>query len=375
MNRNNRMSSAFVGALVLTAGMAFGQAATETKSAKPADEKPVLKGPEVKDNSLPGTRGQFAPGNNARGKDALAMRGPNPRLFRQAVMSLKNEQTPEDLRLTPTQEQALNLITDDTRRTAEEYRGKHMDEVRELMKDLSPQDRQKAEMLLRMAGGRPGPGGPEARQQGGPRRGEGFRPEGPNGRPQGGPKEGPDGEMMPPPLKDGPAAKGEAKPDADAKPLTEEEKQEKEAKAERAKARLKEIMESAPKPQDAESRVYAVLTDGQKALVEKRMTEMQAQQQKQAAERRGGKGEAGQRAGRGQRGQAGEDRPQLTEEQKAQREAKRAEMREKLKNMSPEERKAFLDDMRAKRQARQDKNKPGESKPAPGTDSINPPAP
>jgi len=384
-----KRSAWMVAALVMSAGMAFGQATTE-KAVKPAE--PVLKGPEVKDNSLPGTKGQFGP-DGAKGKEVRGMQGPNPMLFRQAVMSLKNKETPEDLRLTPTQEDSINLISDDAQRTNTEYRTKHMDEVRELMKDLPPQERMKAEMLLR-ARGAGGPGGPQGRagRPAGPDGAPGDGPQGRQGRPQRGP--GPDGvkpegfrpegpandEMMPPPPKDGEKAGPDGgvkaeKPDA----LTPEQIKEREAKAEKAKARLKEIMESAPKPQDAQSRVYAILSDGQKALVDKRLAEMTAKQQQQQANRRGGQGKPGEagakRPGgrRGAQGEAGPDGQQAPAN--AERDARRAEMREKMQNMTPEERKAFIDEMRAKREARRGQGKPGEAKPAPGTDNVTPPAP
>jgi|GEM_PF-768807 len=373
MNRSTRMTPAFLSALVLTAGLAFGQAATETKTAKPTE--PVLKGPAVKDNSMPGVRGQFGP-DAARGKDARGMRGPNPQIFREAVMSLRNDSTPDELRLTATQEETIKLIGEDTRRTMQEFGTKHIEEVRELLKDLPPQERQKAQMFLRARAGVLGgpmgrgpnaegpegrPEGREARRPGGPR-GEGFRPEGPA-----------DGEMMPPPPKgaDGMKAEGMSEP-KDAAPLTEEQKKEQAAKAEKAKARLKEIMESAPKREDAESKVNAILSDGQKDLVQKRIAEMQKKAEERAAERR---------PGRGRPGGEGEGRPgakggkELSPEQQAQREARRTEMREKLKNMSPEERKAYIEDMRAKRAEKGGKGPRGERKPAPDAERVTPPSP
>ena len=379
-----KRSAWMVAALVMSAGMAFGQATTTEKTTKAAE--PVLKGPEVKDNSLPGTKGQFGP-DGAKGKEVRGMQGPNPMLFRQAVMSLKNKETPEELRLTPTQEDSISLITDDAQRTNVEYRTKHMDEVRELMKDLPPQERQKAEMLLRArgAGGPGGPGGPQGRQ-GRPAGPDGAPADGPQGR-QGRPQRGPEGgkpegfrpegpvndEMMPPP-KDGEKA---AKP---GEALTPEQVKEREAKAEKAKARLKEIMESAPKPQDAQSRMYAILSDGQKTLVDKRLAEMTTKQQQQQANRRGGQGKPGEAGAKrpggkrgGANGEAGPDGQQAPAN--AQREARRAEMREKMQNMTPEERKAFIEDMRAKREARRGQGKPGGAKPAPDKDSLTPPAP
>jgi hypothetical protein len=127
-----------------------------------------------------------------------------------------------------------------------------------------------------------------------------------------GPGEGPRGERredMPPPREGKP---GDDMMDSD-KPA---DKPVDEAKATAARARLKEIMEAAPQPTEVQTAVMGILTEQQKEHVRVTMEKM-------AHERRG---EMGERGGRGE-----ELLKSLTEEE-----------REKLKSMSPEERREFM---------------------------------
>lgn len=128
-----------------------------------------------------------------------------------------------------------------------------------------------------------------------------------------GPGEGPRGERRegtPPPPPEG--KPGEDMMDSD-KPA---DKPVDEAKAAAARTRLKEIMEAAPQPTEVQTAVMGVLTEQQKEHVRVTMEKM-------AQERRG---EMGERGGRGE-----ELLKNLSEEE-----------REKLKGMSPEERREFI---------------------------------
>jgi hypothetical protein len=133
------------------------------------------------------------------------------------------------------------------------------------------------------------------------------------GRPQGDAKRGGEGRK--------------GKPEGDAKKATSEE-------AEAARSRLREIMADAPKPADSHAAMFAVLTESQRPLVTKELERLQGEAKKRE----------GQGAGAGDREQ----------------------MRERLKNLPPEERERVLREMREKRQGE------GKGKPADADDPMTP---
>lgn len=237
-----------------------------------------LGGPKVKDNSVPGTRGKLGDGARERGEP----RPPAPRAFMRAVESLKAESTPAELRLTVDQESQIQALRSDFEAKVTAYRDANKDEILKLREDVGPRERRRIDEMLRGPGEQP--------------RGE-RREEMP-------PREGRPGDDM----------MGEDRP-AD-KPA---DKPVDEAKATAARERLKEIMDAAPKPTEAQAAVMGVLTEQQKEHVRTTMEKM-------AQERRGEMGERGERAGRGE-----EMLKNLSPED-----------RERLKNMTPEERREFM---------------------------------
>lgn len=125
--------------------------------------------------------------------------------------------------------------------------------------------------------------------------------------------------------------------------------------AQKLRDRAQALMEGRPSPKDVQTKIWGVLTEGQKKLVQ---PELDKAKEKLADQ-------MGKRAA----------------EAKAKKEAKKLggkadlkpELREKLKNMTPEQRKEFLENQRKK--AGKGKNVEGTDKPAPSPEQVNVPAP
>ena len=127
------------------------------------------------------------------------------------------------------------------------------------------------------------------------------------------------------------------------------------ADAQKLRDRAQALMEGRPNPKDVQTKIWGVLTEGQKKLVQ---PELDKTKEKLADQ-------MGKRAA----------------EAKAKKEAKKLggkadqkpELREQLKNMTPEQRKEFIENQRKK--AGKGKNIDGTDKPAPSPDQVNVPAP
>ncbi|MBS0190911.1 MAG: hypothetical protein U0573_03325 [Phycisphaerales bacterium] len=199
-------------AMLLIAGTCLAQA--------PASE-PVLQGPKVKDGGVPGVRRPFGDGQSTDLKQRLADR-PLPQMeFMRALGALRDESTPENLRLTDEQQKQIRAINQQFEQSMRDFREQHKGEFEEMRGQFG--DR-----------GRP------------PRRPGG--PDGAPGEPQAGKGQPGDGDqMMPPP----PA--GEGKPDG------------------AARQKFEELRAQAPSPKDAQAKIFAVLTDAQKPLVQERL--------------------------------------------------------------------------------------------------------
>jgi Spy/CpxP family protein refolding chaperone len=153
-------------------------------------------------------------------------------------------------------------------------------------------------------------------------------------------------------------AKGadQPRPERKAEGANEGEQAVDEAKAREAREQLLAIVEGAPKAADAHAAMVAVLTEEQKTYVKQQGEKMREQLREGQ-----GRGE-GRMQGRGE----GEG-PRLTEEQ-----------REKLRNMTPEERREFLRTLREERgkdgkpgkQGKEGKAPKQEGKPAEGDDQM-----
>lgn len=230
-----------------------GQAWARQDAPKPSDkssEDAVLRGPEVKDNSVPGTRGKF--GGTGSAKENRGQQPIPPRVMLQAVNVLKSDSTPEADRLTAEQEKQVRAVQEEFRASQKAYFDEHRDEIMKLRSELGPENRRKLDERLRSLpgfnreGGRPGD-----KPQGRPDRKPGKNAD----------KQTPDGDQM----QDGMQAASEADQIA-------------------AMSRLKELAEQAPDAKDAQTRAWAVLSASQKALVEKELQRIR----KEASQRKPG---------------------------------------------------------------------------------------
>lgn len=305
-------------ALVASAGLAVAQ-----DSNRPARDKPAgapLGGPAVRDAGIPGEKRSFA--NTGKSpRDRMESRGVPARVFMQAINVIRGDQVGEGARLTAGQEELIRAVQADFQSSMKSYMDAHRDEVSALRSQLSPESRAKFDQRTRAAG-LGGPGGPEGRA--------GKAKRTPDGRPakKGGAGADHPAEEMDAPGKPAPGAPGSAGND------------------EAVKRRLVELMEAAPKAKDAQAKVMSALSEPQKALVK---TEIERLRKKGEQDRSPGAAAA-----------PGTDMPALPEN-----------ARERLKNMTPEQREEAMKRLRERRGQGQG----GQAKPAPGIDEVDVPAP
>lgn len=297
----NKSFSVMSGALVVAvlAGSVFAQ------SQPKKTEEPVLKGPSVKGEGVPGENRQFSTGR-VKGKDQMGTEIPH-RLFMAAIDGLRGKETAAAVRLTSDQDTKIKAINDEFTATVQKFRTEHQDEVRALLPKLSPEDRRKAMTYLGRAGGL-----------------ENKRP-------------GVD------------TKKNISKKDLNAKPEEMTEQAEGTKGGEEAKARLKEMLEMAPNPSDTHTRIFGVLTDPQKKAFQAAM--------EQAKEGMGDR--AGGKAQKKVTDKAPKDA--MPEKEMPDNPNIPAKARERLKNMTPEQREEALKRFREKG------GKGGEKKAPPST--------
>jgi hypothetical protein len=241
-----------------------------------------MAGPKVEDKSLPGNGGKFGEGQGERRERPIPHR-----LFLRAVMELGKESSPVETRLSDEQRGQIKGLNEAFVSDLKAYAAEHKEEIKELRPMLEPRERGR---LDRLANAERELEDRREMEQGQPRdaRGGGRgRWRGPEGERGGEDKE--------------PAAIG-----------TEQERTQ-------ARERVRELMEGAPRPEDVQSDIFAVLTDAQREAVKKNLD-------KARESMRGGP-----------MGGEGFDREA---------------MRERLKNMSPEEREQFREQMRERFQER-----------------------
>lgn len=267
-------SAAWVAAL---AGAAWGQT-------QPAPDDP-LRGPRVERRAVPGADemfGRTAEGQRRAGANAIPLGE-----FMNAVRALEADDAPADLRLSAEQSETIRGIEREFRAATREYYAAHARELRALRASLPPQERRRLDAAVaeRLGEARPGADQPARPEPDAPRRRD-ARPGRPasdagqptppatDSRPGDAParRERPDrpaprdpapappiDEMPAPPAGEGLAgAPGEGASDA----LT----------------RLREIRDGAPRPGDAQERVWHVLTEPQQAFVRVRLDEFKARQ-------------------------------------------------------------------------------------------------
>lgn len=330
------VSAAFL--LSLSAGGVFAQ-----------DQRPPLRGPDVRDASPPGEKNSFVRGGKDRKdrKDQAGDRG-GPMQMMRAINALHGPDTPEDLRLSPEQDQQLKGIMDVVHDDMRAFRDAHGQEIRDLVKSLSPEARKKAlERLRPFMGGEPGakgkgPGGQGPDGQGPGGKGKGHGPEGRDGPGPNGPDgHGPDGNGpkgrhhkgdQPPPPPPGGDPMDEMRPGNGPKDEAA------------ALDRLRDLADQAPDLKGAETKAWNVLTDPQKDFVkgvmekqrkdaEQRMLDNPPERAKEKARRQIDKKSPDAAAA------GNNDRPALNAQDRQRlRERIPPELREKLRDMSPEER-------------------------------------
>lgn len=208
---------------------------------QPSPAEDPMAGPGIKDNAPPG-RAFGEPGSS--GADRMfAPRPPAHPLFMRAVRELGSPVAPEAVRLTPEQRDSIMEIEEGLREQQRAFREQHADEIR----------------AIREKAGLP----PDADRGGGER-----------------------------------GARGGRRPEMDRRGERRDDPEFKESRE-----KLRELMDKAPKPDDAQARQWALLNPAQQAHVIRRMNELR----ERLIERT-----EGERAGKG-RGPGGEDRPRRGE--------------------------------------------------------------
>lgn len=225
-----------VALLLAAAGSAHAQDATNP------DSQP-LRGPSVRDDTVPGEGRRFTGGAQRR-KDAVGASIPN-RIFIQAIDSLRGERADPTLRLAQDQADQIAKIERDLRDKLAAFVRDHREEIAELRASATPEMRRRLDQLM------PGSAGARAR-----RNAEASPPE-QQAKPDGGDNKAMDGSD--PMMKEGQAA-----PEA-------------------AQARIAELLAAAPKLEEMHGSVWALLTPPQREHVEKQVERLKAE----AAAKRG----------------------------------------------------------------------------------------
>lgn len=231
----------------------FAAAQTETPQVV---APPPLSGPQVTEERIDGVESGFS-SMTAPGRIAEAV---PTAVFRRAVAELAGEQAPEGARLSDEQRQRLGAIEREHAQAVAAFRRQHAEEFRQLREalgqqladriDPQPQRARRASQRDGAEGDRPGRGQPQRR----PRPGD-----------RGEPGEA-DSEPMQPPQR--PISRDD---------LTDAQRA--------AIARLRELRAQAPGPEAVQTRVWAELTELQRAHVQTRIDEHRARMadQRQAA--------------------------------------------------------------------------------------------
>lgn len=309
--------------LVGLAGAAAGQA---------AGPDPVLRGPKVKDNSAYGERTPFA--GRPRGKDAQRP-VPQP-VFMKAVMTLNAEGAAQETRLSDEQAAKLKAIEQEFRDQQREFAAAHRGEARELAAKLPPEDRARLREMLAPALGAEGRGPANPA-----RKGAGKKP----------PKNGPAGEEPSAPAgMDDPMA-----PEMGDGPMRDRPS---ESEVQEARAQLRALFEQAPKPDEARARMWAVLSDPQRKAVEAELVKVREGMAAKASEQGKRKKAAGADSSK-----VDLDDPRIPER-----------ARERLKNMTPEQREEAIKRLKERRQGEPGK-RPAGRKPPPPIEDVNIPSP
>lgn len=327
---SNQRSRGMSGLLVVPVAcllIGASHAAAQPQEKRPKPDGPpadVLRGPNVDDNSVPGQRNRFGGGNardRGQGRDATPAR-----MFVQALGVLRGQDAPADTRLTADQEASLKKLHEQFRADQRAFAEKHRDEVLELRRQVSPENRRKIDQRLR---GMPGFAGLPGGQ--GDRKGD---------KPLGRPDRSPRDEM------------------------NEDSMQEMSAKDDAAAMnRLREIAEQAPDPATLQTKSWAVLSAPQKELVEQELKRLR---------------EAGAKRGDAQPGDPGRLPPGVIgDDGKVDLSKLPPRLRERIEKLPPDQREKALQRLIEQNRAREGKKgapRTGQ-RPAPDMDDVNVPSP
>lgn len=232
----NRPGVCFVPAIVLA--MACGSALAQ--DSKRPDEQP-LRGPTVRDDTVPGESRRFTGGAQKR-KEAVGASIPN-RIFAKAVDSLRDEGADPTIRLAPEQAEQIAKIERDLRQKQLAFLSEHREEIAELRASASPEVRRRLESLL------PGSAGARARRN----------------------AETPDSAKAP--KADKPESGGDQmQMDGGDAPMKDDK-----ASAQATLDRVTKLLEAAPKLEEVHGSVWAVLTPAQREHVEKQIERLKAE--------------------------------------------------------------------------------------------------
>lgn len=232
-----------VSVLAALAGSAWGQAS------KPSDNE-LLKGPSVKEQSVPGENRKFSSGQPDR-KDRLKQEVPH-RLFVRSFEVLRSESADPSVRLSSEQNAKLDRIEQDFRDAVKAYGQQHHDELIKI-RDSLPAGEARSRLNAFLSGQ------PAAGSDNGKKPGKGHKA----GEKQAG--------------KEGNTTMPDTAGDQSAGAMKE---------------RLKELLSGAPKPEETHAKMWAVLTDAQKPVVQKELDRIR----EQVKQRRDGKTAKGQPA-------------------------------------------------------------------------------
>lgn len=281
-----------------------------------------LKGPDVKDNGVPGQKRTF--GEGEQGRKAQGER-PLPLTIVNKALDVLRGDAAGDNKLSADQESKIKAAIEEFQTSTRAFFEKNKDQIVTLREQVAPAERARIDRLLREAT-------PAARGKGA--------------------KKSKDAE----PAMADPMDSGE-KMDSSGKPADVQ------ASA-KARDQLLELLKSRPKPEDAQAKIWANLTDAQKPLAEKELARLREQAQKAAAK----PGEKG--------GQDAllEELKNKTPEEIMNDPRVPERLRERLRNMTPEQREQAIKRLRERGAEGLRGRRDAADKPAPSSDDVQVPS-
>lgn len=124
---------------------------TVAQETKPAETPPLLRGPKVVEEKMPGTQEAFVRGSEGAMRDRVP-----DRVIEASLRRLQSAESPEDVRLTENQINQIRDIQQDVRVSLRDYTEAHAEEVRRLTRLVSarsdrPRVRAQAEAMEPMS--------------------------------------------------------------------------------------------------------------------------------------------------------------------------------------------------------------------------------